>query len=180
VPQNDENTSTYLICHGPRSIDRADIIRVMGLDDERIWNERDCEFRATWENDMNQDRGRMRENWTGSRVSSRKTRSSPCRWDRSSTVQRNTSALRTRPSFTCAGGFSNLCVAQKPGVIRSGYRSATTPSSVPGRHCHRQDDAVAGRNTQSSRRQRHQNRTGLKRATTWPARGEKHVVQGRQ
>jgi phthalate 4,5-dioxygenase len=65
VPQNDVKTSTYLICHGPRPIDRADIIRIMGLDDERFWNERDCEFRATWDNDMNQNRERMRENWTG-------------------------------------------------------------------------------------------------------------------
>jgi len=43
----------------------AAIIRLMGLDDARFWNERDCEFRASWDSDMNQDRARMHENWTG-------------------------------------------------------------------------------------------------------------------
>ena len=37
----------------------------MGLDDARFWNERDCEFRASWDSGMNQDRDRMHENWSG-------------------------------------------------------------------------------------------------------------------
>ena len=65
VPQHDAKTSTYLICHGAQAIDRAAIIRLMGLDDARFWNERDCEFRASWDSGMNQDRDRMHENWSG-------------------------------------------------------------------------------------------------------------------
>ena len=65
VPQHDAKTSTYLICHGAQPVDRAAIIRLMGLDDARFWNERDCEFRAGWDSGMNQDRDRMHENWSG-------------------------------------------------------------------------------------------------------------------
>jgi phthalate 4,5-dioxygenase len=65
VPQDDGKTSTYLVVHGAKPIARADILRILGLDDERFWNEKDCEFRASWDDDMNQNRARMRENWTG-------------------------------------------------------------------------------------------------------------------
>src|SRR5690606_11826301 len=64
VPQDDHRTSTYLICHGPRRVERADILRIMGLDDKRFWNEDDCEFRATWDNHLGQDREAMKQNWT--------------------------------------------------------------------------------------------------------------------
>jgi phthalate 4,5-dioxygenase len=53
VPRHDAKTRTYLICHVTQPIDRATIIRLMGLDDARFWNERDCEFRASWEIGMN-------------------------------------------------------------------------------------------------------------------------------
>ncbi len=65
APESDVRTSTYMICHGNKPISRAEIIRIMGLHDERFWNEDDCEFRATWANGMNQDRHRMHESWTG-------------------------------------------------------------------------------------------------------------------
>lgn len=65
VPQDDDVTSTYLICHGPRPIDRADIKRIMGLDDERFWNETTCDFTAEWVNMLGQDRDQMKENWSG-------------------------------------------------------------------------------------------------------------------
>jgi phthalate 4,5-dioxygenase len=53
VPRHDAKTRTYLICHVTQPIDRATIIRLMGLDDARFWNERDCDFRASWEIGMN-------------------------------------------------------------------------------------------------------------------------------
>ncbi len=65
VPQDDEWTSTYLLCHGPKAIARADILRIMGLDDERFWNPKTCDFRATWADHLGQDRAAMKENWTG-------------------------------------------------------------------------------------------------------------------
>ncbi|WP_329285893.1 Rieske 2Fe-2S domain-containing protein [Streptomyces sp. NBC_01455] len=64
VPQSDTVTSTYIIAHGPKPIDRAEIIRIMGLK-EPFWNDEDCDFRADWANRLGQDRSRMKDNWTG-------------------------------------------------------------------------------------------------------------------
>lgn len=64
VPQGDTVTSTYIIAHGPKPIDRAEIIRIMGLR-EPFWNDMDCDFRATWASRLGQDRSRMRSSWTG-------------------------------------------------------------------------------------------------------------------
>lgn len=65
VPQDDHWTSTYLLCHGPKAIARADIMRIMGLDDARFWNPKKCDFTADWGNRLGQDRVAMHENWTG-------------------------------------------------------------------------------------------------------------------
>ena len=65
VPQDDEWTSTYLLCHGPKAIARADVVRIMGLDDERFWNPKTCDFHADWANHLGQDRAAMTHNWTG-------------------------------------------------------------------------------------------------------------------
>jgi len=65
VPQTDHLTATFIIVHGPRPVDRQQIIHIMGLDDPRFWNETDCNFRATWADGMNQDRAAMDTNWTG-------------------------------------------------------------------------------------------------------------------
>jgi phthalate 4,5-dioxygenase oxygenase subunit len=65
TPQNDHSTATYIVVHGNKQIDRADIVRVLGLGDKRFWNEQDCEFRASWDNRMFQDRPAMERNWTG-------------------------------------------------------------------------------------------------------------------
>ncbi|MEU0033594.1 Rieske 2Fe-2S domain-containing protein [Streptomyces sp. NPDC006333] len=64
VPQSDTVTSTYIIAHGPKPIDRAEIIRIMGLK-EPFWNDEDCDFRADWANRLGQDRSRMKTDWTG-------------------------------------------------------------------------------------------------------------------
>jgi phthalate 4,5-dioxygenase oxygenase subunit len=65
VPQDDYKTSTYLICHGDKPVDREDIKRIMGMDDERFWREEDCEFRACWDDNLGQNRPAMNEDWTG-------------------------------------------------------------------------------------------------------------------
>ena len=65
VPQSDERTSTYVIAHGPKPFDRAKMVAVLGLDNEKLWNESDCEYRATADNRFGQDRARMNETWSG-------------------------------------------------------------------------------------------------------------------
>jgi phthalate 4,5-dioxygenase oxygenase subunit len=69
VPADDEHTSTFLCFHGPQPVNRDRVIGVLGLDDERLWQESDCTYRATWEDRFKQDRGRMRrrESWSGLR-----------------------------------------------------------------------------------------------------------------
>jgi phthalate 4,5-dioxygenase oxygenase subunit len=64
VPASDVATSTYLIAHGTKPIDRASILRVLGLK-APLWNERTCDFRASWADGMGQDRSRLTSSWTG-------------------------------------------------------------------------------------------------------------------
>ena len=64
VPQEDTVTSTYIIAHGAKPIDRAEMIRIMGLR-EPFWNDTDCDFRAAWADRLGQDRSRLRSSWTG-------------------------------------------------------------------------------------------------------------------
>lgn len=66
IPQNDGVTSTYIICHGNEKADREAVIKILGLNDKRFWNDDDCRFRASWEvNRMNQDRHRMGSSFAG-------------------------------------------------------------------------------------------------------------------
>ena len=65
TPQDDGATSTYIAVHGAKPIQRQTIIELLGLHDRRFWNESDCEFRASWETGMFQDRAAMTANWTG-------------------------------------------------------------------------------------------------------------------
>ena len=53
------------IAHGPRPFDRARMQTVLGLDNPKLWNEQDCEYRATRENRYGQDISRMDETWSG-------------------------------------------------------------------------------------------------------------------
>lgn len=65
VPRDLGSTSTYLIAHGSKPIDREEIIKMNGLDDPRFWNDRDCNFTVDWSDGMGQDRSRMATDWTG-------------------------------------------------------------------------------------------------------------------
>jgi len=65
VPMSDTQTATYVVGHGPAALDRNEIIGVLGLDDQRFWNDQDCTFRASWADGLGQDRALMATNWTG-------------------------------------------------------------------------------------------------------------------
>ena len=65
TPADDTHTSTYIVVHGDKPIDRAKIISILGLNDPRFWSERDCTFRASWTERFWQDRSRMHSSWTG-------------------------------------------------------------------------------------------------------------------
>jgi phthalate 4,5-dioxygenase len=65
VPQDDYKTSTYIVAHGPKPFDRDKMKAVLGLDNPKLWNEKDCEYLATRENRYGQDISRMAETWSG-------------------------------------------------------------------------------------------------------------------
>jgi len=65
VPQNDVRTSTYIIAHGPQSFDRKKMLGVLGLDNDRLWNEKDCDYRVSEDNLFGQDRSKMDVAWSG-------------------------------------------------------------------------------------------------------------------
>ncbi|MDB5534012.1 MAG: hypothetical protein JWO28_2327, partial [Hyphomicrobiales bacterium] len=65
VPADDYWTNTFLICHGPKPFDRAKQKSVLGLDNEKLWNERDCIYQATPDNLYCQDRSQMDVTWSG-------------------------------------------------------------------------------------------------------------------
>lgn len=66
IPQDDFVTSTYLVFDSPTPLDREEIIDTMGLADTGFWNDEDCNFRASWDDRLGQDRAAMRRNnWSG-------------------------------------------------------------------------------------------------------------------
>jgi hypothetical protein len=65
TPADDEHTNTFIVVHGQKAIDRARVLKILGLDDARVWSEQDCTFRAIRDERFGQDRGRMRTHWTG-------------------------------------------------------------------------------------------------------------------
>jgi phthalate 4,5-dioxygenase oxygenase subunit len=153
VPQHDAKTSTYLICHGTQPIDRAAIIRLMGLDDARFWNERDCEFRASWDSVMNQDRDRMHENWSG--FSGIEQEDAVCGVD--GTGRRPHEGI---PGGGRSGRRLSAPAPARLGPSRRGGRRSNRrldrrlhAIARAGRHRHRPDNALAGCDARSSRRQ---------------------------
>ena len=65
VPQHDGRTSTYLVNHGPHPVPRAEIMRIMGLDNTTFFDDESCQFEATWADRLGQDRAAMKESWSG-------------------------------------------------------------------------------------------------------------------
>jgi len=65
TPQDDFRTSTYIVVQGEKPVDRESILNLLGLSDQRFWNEQDCDFRASWDNRLGQNRTAMNRNWTG-------------------------------------------------------------------------------------------------------------------
>jgi phthalate 4,5-dioxygenase oxygenase subunit len=65
TPTDDEHTSTFIVVHGEKPVDRAKVLTILGLNDPRYWSEEDCTFRANWSTGFWQDRARMQTSWTG-------------------------------------------------------------------------------------------------------------------
>src|SRR5690606_18219196 len=41
------------------------ILKILGVDDPRFYDEKTCNWNQTWDDNMGQDRARMSENWSG-------------------------------------------------------------------------------------------------------------------
>lgn len=65
TPADDEHTSTFIVVHGEKPVDRAKVLSILGLNDPRFWSDRDCTFKASWAQGFWQDRARMQSSWTG-------------------------------------------------------------------------------------------------------------------
>ena len=65
TPADDQHTSTFIVIHSDAPVDRAKNIALLGLDDARFYSEKDCTYRATWDDRLGQDRTRMKDSWTG-------------------------------------------------------------------------------------------------------------------
>ena len=65
TPADDEHTSTFIVVHGEKPVDRAKVLSMLGLTDPRFWSDEDCIFRASWAEGFWQERSRMRTSWTG-------------------------------------------------------------------------------------------------------------------
>jgi len=67
TPADDETTSTFIVIHSNQPVDRNKVVATLGIDDPRFWSEKDCVFKAAWDNGFLQDRARMDASWTGLR-----------------------------------------------------------------------------------------------------------------
>lgn len=65
VAVDDVTTTSFIVVHGSRPVDRAHLKAILGLNDPRFWSEEDNVFRASWETGMGQDRELMKTSWTG-------------------------------------------------------------------------------------------------------------------
>ncbi|MFM0264984.1 Rieske 2Fe-2S domain-containing protein [Paraburkholderia sediminicola] len=67
VPADDTHTSTYIIVHGDAPVTEEKIIELLGLNDPRYYDRKNCSFTASWADTFGQNRELMKENWTGLR-----------------------------------------------------------------------------------------------------------------
>jgi len=65
TPMDDETTSTYIVVAAEVPIERPKILKILGVDDPRFYDEKTCNWNQTWDDNMGQDRARMSENWSG-------------------------------------------------------------------------------------------------------------------
>ncbi|CAG2157523.1 Phthalate 4,5-dioxygenase oxygenase subunit [Cupriavidus yeoncheonensis] len=67
VPEDDTHTSTYIVVHGNAPVTEETIIGLLGLNDQRYYDRKNCAFTASWADSFGQNRELMRESWTGLR-----------------------------------------------------------------------------------------------------------------
>ncbi|OAJ54988.1 (2Fe-2S)-binding protein [Paraburkholderia ginsengiterrae] len=67
VPVDDTHTSTYIVVHGDAPVTEEKIIELLGLNDPKYYDRKNCTFTASWANSFGQDRELMKESWTGLR-----------------------------------------------------------------------------------------------------------------
>lgn len=67
VPDDDTNTSTYIVAYGKAPVDKEKIIALLGLDDPRYYDRKSCVFKGTWADSFGQDRVAMQDSWSGLR-----------------------------------------------------------------------------------------------------------------
>src|SRR5258706_11709802 len=67
VPDDDTETSTYLVVNGEVPVSEDTILELLGLDDPRYYDRKTCNFLGSWIDTFGQSRARMTENWTGLR-----------------------------------------------------------------------------------------------------------------
>lgn len=65
VPADDTHTSTYIIVHGNAPVTEEKVLGLLGLDNPKYYDRKNCVFTATWADAFGQDRELMKENWTG-------------------------------------------------------------------------------------------------------------------
>src|SRR3546814_17445512 len=56
TPDDDYSTSTFITVYANQPIEDSWILGILGLEDEPVWNEPDCNYRGPWENALLQDR----------------------------------------------------------------------------------------------------------------------------
>ncbi|KAA1000888.1 Rieske 2Fe-2S domain-containing protein [Paraburkholderia panacisoli] len=67
VPEDDTHTSTYIVVHGDVPVTEEKIIELLGLNDPKYYDRKNCTFTASWADSFGQNRELMKENWTGLR-----------------------------------------------------------------------------------------------------------------
>ncbi|MGU7770043.1 Rieske 2Fe-2S domain-containing protein [Burkholderia sp. MR1-5-21] len=67
VPEDDTHTSTYIVVHGDVPVTEDKIVELLGLNDPKYYDRKNCTFTASWADSFGQNRELMKENWTGLR-----------------------------------------------------------------------------------------------------------------
>ncbi|MGT2477440.1 Rieske 2Fe-2S domain-containing protein [Paraburkholderia terrae] len=67
VPEDDTHTSTFIVVHGNAPVTEDKIIELLGLNDPKYYDRKNCTFTASWVDSFGQNRELMKENWTGLR-----------------------------------------------------------------------------------------------------------------